>query len=76
MAFFNSIRIAQDGRAHDVGFQVQGQAEYVIPEVQQFVGTDALQPLDGGNTVAHLDDRANIDQCQISAKFFDLTLDQ
>ena len=74
VALLDSVRVAQDGRADQVGFEVEGQAEDVVPEVQELVGTHPLQTLNAGNTVANLDHGADVHQGQVAAKFFDLAL--
>ena len=67
--------VAQDGRAHQVGLQVQGQSENLVAKVQQLVGAYPLETLDAGNAVAHLDHGAHVHHAQIAAKFFNLTPD-
>ena len=75
MALFDGGGIAQDGRAHQVRLQVQGQPQDVAAEVQQFVGADALQALDAGNAVADLHHGAYIHQAQVAAKLLNLAPD-
>ena len=76
VALFDGVGVAEDGGADDVGFQVEGQAEDVVAEVQQFVGADALQALDAGDAVADLDDGADVHQGQVAAEFLNLAPDE
>ena len=62
VAFFDHVGVAEDGRAHEVGLQVHGQAEDVVAEVQKLVGADALEALDAGDTVADLDHGTDVDE--------------
>ena len=75
MALFDGGGIAQDGRAHQIRLQVQGQPQDIAAEVQQFVGADALQALDAGNAVADLHHGAYIHQAQVAAKLLNLAPD-
>ena len=74
--FLDGVGVAQDRRAHDVRFQVQGQPQDVVAEIQQLVGPDALQPLDAGDPVANLHHRAHVHEGQVTAKLLDLSLDE
>ena len=76
VTLFNGVGIAEDGGADDVRFQVEGQAEDAVAKVQQLVGADALQALDAGDAVAHLDDGADIHQGQVAAEFLNLAPDE
>ena len=76
VALFDGVGVAQHGGAHQVGLQVEGQPQHFAAEVQQLVGTDALQALDAGDAVAHLHHGAHIHQGQIAAEFLDLALNQ
>ena len=76
VTLFDCVGIAQNGGAHNVGLQVQGQAQDVVAKIQQLVGAHTLQTLDAGDTVTHLDHGTYVHQAQITAKFLDLTTDK
>ena len=76
VAFFDRVGIAENRRAHDIRFQVEGEAQHVVSEIEQLVGPDALQALNAGDTVTYLQDGANVDEGEVTAKLLDLTPDE
>ena len=58
VAFLDEDVGAEQHGAHIVLFEVQHQPEDVAGELQQLAGHGALQAIDAGDAVAHLDDAA------------------
>ena len=76
VTLFHAGGVAENGRAHNVRFQVHGQPENIIAKIQQFVGTDALQALNAGDAVTHLQNSAHVNEGQVAAKLLNLPLDE
>src|SRR6185312_2476653 len=60
VAFFDRPVFAQKHDADLVFFQVERDAEHIIPEIHQFTGHDVFEPVYPGNTVTDTDDRSGL----------------
>jgi len=59
IAFLDVGIFTEDGHTDGILFQVQDHAEDVSGELDQLAGHDVPQPVNAGDTIAHLKDRAD-----------------
>jgi len=74
-AFLDARVIAEDDRAHGVLFEVEREPEDVLAEVEELGGHAAREPVDPGDAVADLNDRADVGGLGLTFEPFDLGLD-
>src|SRR5438552_8524022 len=67
--------VAEDDRAHGVLFEVEGEAEDVLAEVEQLGGHATCQPVDPRDAVTDLDDGADVGGLGAPFELLDLGLD-
>ena len=63
VAFFDLLKIAEEHASDLVFFKVQREPANAVRKLQQLAGHDLFEAVDLGDTVADLDDRADLGDC-------------
>ncbi len=72
VALADEVAFAEEDHADVLLFEVQGQAEDALGELEELVGHDPVEPVDAGDAVADRGDRADLADVDVLRVAFDL----